>query len=50
MCYDGPRIRVPSILVRVQVRGLELLSHHAGHQEVSRCRTRVESEECIAHR
>ena len=36
--------------VRVQVRGLKLLSCHAGCQEVSSCHIRGESETSIAHR
>ena len=41
----------PLMLVHVQVCGLKKwLSCHAGHQEYSRCRTRGESEESIAHR
>ena len=34
----------------VQVRGSKRLDCHAGHQEVSRCRTRGECEEFGAHR
>ena len=38
------------VRVRVQVRGSKRFDCHAGHQEVSRCRTRGECEEFSAHR
>ena len=38
------------MLVYVKACGWKWLSCHAGHQEISRCRTRGESEESIAHR
>ena len=38
------------MLVCVQVRGLKQLGYHAGHQEVSMCCTRGESEESVAQR
>ena len=41
---------LPQMLVHLQVYGLEQLSCHAGHQEVSRCCTRGESEESIVCR
>ena len=42
--------QAPPMIVCVQVHGSKWISCHAGHQEVSRCYTRVESEESTACR
>ena len=44
------RTRAPTIFVHMHVGGLKRLGRQAGCQEVSRCRTRGESEDSIAHR